>query len=69
MKKLISVTLLLLLSVTALFAADQGRKILDKASDRISVSKGFTASFTISSSKFTNAGTISVKGNKFCART
>lgn len=69
MKKLISITLLLLFSVTPLFAADQGRKILDKASDRISVSKGFTASFTISGSKFNNSGTISVKGNKFCART
>ena len=69
MKKLISITLLLLFFVTALFAADQGKKILDKASDKISVSKGFTASFTISGSKFNNSGTISVKGNKFCART
>lgn len=69
MKKFFSVNLLLLFSFTALFAADQGKKILDKASDRISVSKGFTASFTISSSKFNNSGTISVKGNKFCART
>lgn len=69
MKKFFSFTLLLLFSVTALFAADQGKKILDKASDRISVSKGFTANFTISSSKFNNSGTISVKGNKFCART
>jgi outer membrane lipoprotein-sorting protein len=69
MKKLVLITLLLLSSVTALFAADQGKKLLDKVSDRISVSKGFTASFTISSSKFNNSGTISVKGNKFCART
>ena len=69
MKKLISITLLLLFFVTALFAADQGKKILDKASDKISVSKGFTASFTISGSKFNNSGTISVKGTKFCART
>jgi outer membrane lipoprotein-sorting protein len=69
MKKILTITLLLLFSVTALFAADEGKKILDKAANKISVSKGFTANFTISSNKFSNSGNISVKGNKFCART
>jgi len=68
MKKFFSL-LLVTIMTTALFAADNGKKILDKASDKIAISKGFTASFNISGGKLNNSGTISVKGNKFCART
>ena len=50
-------------------AAD-ARRILDKAAAKVSIKSGATANFTITGNKMgTQSGTISIKGNKFCART
>ena len=70
MKKisLFAFTMLMLFCATTAMAADNGKKILDKVADKIAISKGFTANFTISGGKLNNSGTISVKGDKFCAR-
>lgn len=62
------------LSVAVAFAAGdtsaQARKILDKAASKVNISKGATASFTISGGKIGNqSGTINIKGNKFQAST
>ena len=65
---LFAFTLLMLFCTTTAIAADNGKKILDKASEKIAISKGFTANFSISGGKLNNSGTISVKGDKFCAR-
>ena len=60
--------MLMLFCATTVMAADNGKKILDKVADKIAISKGFTANFSISGGKLNNSGTISVKGDKFCAR-
>ena len=65
---LFAFTMLMLFCATTAMAADNGKKILDKVADKIAISKGFTANFTISGGKLNNSGTISVKGDKFCAR-
>ena len=65
---LFAFTMLMLFCATTVMAADNGKKILDKVADKIAISKGFTAKFSISGGKLNNSGTISVKGDKFCAR-
>lgn len=50
--------------------ASKAKQILDKTASLLSRKGGTTASFTISSANIGNvSGSISVKGNKFCART
>lgn len=61
----------LLLSTTLIFAqnATQARKILDKTASIISNKNGASANFSISGKYGNTSGTISIKGNKFNART
>ena len=49
--------------------ATQARKILDKTASIIGNNKGISASFSVSGKYGNSSGTISVKGNKFNART
>ncbi len=57
------------LSAFADNAAD-ARRVLDKAAAKINIKSGATANFTISGGNIgKQSGTISIKGNKFCART
>ncbi len=49
--------------------ASDARKILDKAAAKVNIKSGATANFTIKGGKINQAGTISIKGNKFNART
>lgn len=61
----------LLLSATLIFAqnATQARKILDKTASIIGNKNGASANFSISGKYGNTSGTISIKGNKFNART
>lgn len=71
MKKIIFL-FIAIFSVATVFAdnATEARRILDKAAAKINIKSGATASFSISGGKIgTQSGTISIKGNKFCART
>ena len=72
MKKLLSLIIALLTtaSIHAASNAATAKATLDKASAKIGLSKGVSASFTISGGSFgTQSGTIAIKGNKFNART
>lgn len=71
MKKITSLLIALLCMLTATAQnASEARSLLDKAAAKISIKSGATANFTISGGKLGNqSGTISVKGNKFNART
>jgi outer membrane lipoprotein-sorting protein len=46
-----------------------GTAILDRVASKINISKGASMSFSISSAKINQSGTIAVKGTKFCAKT
>ena len=64
--------LLVALFATAILAkgtAQQARTILDKAAAVVTSNGGATASFSMSGKYGNTSGTISVKGNKFCATT
>lgn len=73
MKKIISIItalFIITLSLSAKSTAADAKTILDKAAAKVNLSKGATASFTISGDKLgTQSGTISIKGNKFQAST
>lgn len=73
MKKIISIItalFIITLSLSAKSTAADAKAILDKAAAKVNLSKGATASFTISGDKLgTQSGTISIKGNKFQAST
>lgn len=71
MKKIV---LLCVMSVVAMFTmaqtSENAKKILDKTASIIGRKGGACATFKVSSSKYGNAnGTISIKGNKFHAKT
>lgn len=70
MKKLSLVFMLMLMSIS-IYAqnAAQARKILDKTSAVIGRKGGASANFTVSGKYGNSSGTISIKGNKFNART
>lgn len=70
MKRILFI-LSLLLSATLIFAqnATQARKILDKTASIIGNKNGASANFSISGKYGNTSGTISIKGNKFNART
>ena len=71
MKKIL--LLLITIFATVTVSADnsaEARRVLDKAAAKVSIKSGATANFSISGGKIgTQSGTISIKGNKFCART
>lgn len=73
MKKLILIIVSILftsLLTNAASSTTQARKTLDKAANKVALSKGASAQFTISGNSFgKQSGTIAVKGNKFNART
>ena len=70
MKKLSLVFMLMLMSIS-IYAqnAAQARKILDKTAAVIGRKGGASANFTVSGKYGNSSGTISIKGNKFNART
>lgn len=70
MKKLSLVFMLMLMSIS-IYAqnATQARKILDKTAAVIGRKGGASANFTVSGKYGNSSGTISIKGNKFNART
>lgn len=70
MKKLSLVFMLILMSIS-IYAqnAAQARKILDKTAAVIGRKGGASANFTVSGKYGNSSGTISIKGNKFNART
>lgn len=61
----------LLLLATTMFAqnAEQARKVLDKTAAIVSNKTGASANFTISGKYGNSSGSISIKGQKFMART
>ena len=63
--------LALVLSFTLAFAQGDGaaRKSLDKVVSKMALAKGATANFTMTGDKMNTSGSISIKGNKFCAKT
>ncbi|MCR4854131.1 MAG: outer-membrane lipoprotein carrier protein LolA [Prevotella sp.] len=64
------ITILLLLLATFLgIQAQTARTILDRTSAVVSNKSGATAKFTMSGKYGNASGTISIKGNKFCAHT
>lgn len=72
MKKLLSLFILFSLTLTSAFAdnASDARKVLDKTASMVVKKGGAVASFSISGGKIgKQSGTISIKGNKFCAST
>lgn len=70
MKRIAIIILTSLLTMTAFAdSAKDARKILDKTAALITKSGGAKASFSISGGKVNQAGTIAIKGNKFCATT
>lgn len=70
MKKLSLVFMLMLMTIS-IYAqnAAQARKILDKTATVIGRKGGASANFTMSGKYGNSSGTISIKGNKFNART
>lgn len=63
-------TILFAITVQAENTGTIARKTLDKAANKVGLTKGASADFTISGSKLgTQSGTIAIKGNKFNART
>ena len=70
MKKL-SIVFIALLAAIGIYAqnAAQARKILDKTAAVIGRKGGASANFSISGKYGASSGTISIKGNKFNART
>lgn len=70
MKKLSLVFMLMLMPIS-IYAqnATQARKILDKTAAVIGRKGGASANFTVSGKYGNSSGTISIKGNKFNART
>lgn len=74
-KRLTTIILILLAVFTLSVSAGnnnsaEARKLLDKATAKININKGATASFSISGDKMgTRTGTITIKGNKFQAST
>lgn len=72
MKRLLSLFILFTMALTSTFAdnASDARKLLDKTAALVVKKGGAVASFTISGGKIgKQSGTISIKGNKFCAST
>lgn len=72
MKRLLSLFILFSLALTSTFAdnASDARKLLDKTATMVVKKGGAVASFTISGGKIgKQSGTISIKGDKFCAST
>lgn len=72
MKRLLSLFILFTMALTSTFAdnASDARKLLDKTATLVVKKGGAVASFTISGGKIgKQSGTISIKGNKFCAST
>lgn len=72
MKRLLSLFILFSLALTSTFAdnASDARKLLDKTAAMVVKKGGAVASFTISGGKIgKQSGTISIKGDKFCAST
>lgn len=68
----IFVALIMSLATLTISAADtsaQAKKILDKAAAKVNLKNGAQMNFSISGSKINQSGTITVKGNKFNART
>ena len=64
------IALLVALSAKAANTSDTARKTLDKAASKIGLTKGVSASFTITGGNFgKQSGIIAIKGNKFNART
>ena len=73
MKKILSLLLVLLaglITVSAASSASDTRKILDKAAQKVNLSKGASANFTIKGGNWgATSGTLAVKGKKFQATT
>lgn len=68
----ILVALIMSLATLTISAADtsaQAKKILDKAAAKVNLKSGAQMNFSISGGKINQSGTITVKGNKFNART
>lgn len=70
MKKIVSIVLLLVLCTCVSIAAKpDAMKILDKAAAKININRGVRMNFSVTSSKFSQKGTLTVKGQKFHANT
>ena len=74
MRKTLYTFILLFLSALTISAAGDNssaaRKVLDKAASKVNLNKGATANFSISGGNVgTRTGSITIKGNKFIART
>ncbi len=72
MKKILFIAVMLMTAVMTVMAdnSSTARATLDKAAAKVNISKGATASFTISGGGFgSQQGTISIKGKKINART
>lgn len=69
--KRLSLILLTILLATGIYAqnAAQARKILDKTAAIVGRKSGASANFSVSGKYGNTSGTISIKGNKFNART
>lgn len=70
MRKSLIITILMLMTIAVNAQnATQARKILDKTAAVISRKGGASASFSTSGKYGNTSGSISIKGNKFCAST
>lgn len=69
MKRLYILSLLMLACVSMGAQNNQARQILDKTAAVVGHKGGATASFSMSGKYGDAAGTIAIKGNKFCAQT
>lgn len=73
MKRFILSIIAMVMTTLTIAAADtsaQATKILDKAAAKVNIKNGAVANFTINGGKLGNkSGSISIKGNKFNART
>lgn len=67
MKKLFSIIMLMMLCMGA--SADNAKAILDQTAAIVGRKGGSQAQFTINGPKINAAGTIYIKGSKFCAKT
>mgnify|MGYP002621661873 CR=1 FL=1 len=67
MKRLYMISFLVLACITV--GAQDARQILDKTAAVVGYKGGASASFTMSGKYGEASGTISIKGNKFCAQT
>lgn len=57
------------LTISAANTSAEAKKVLDKAAAKVNLKNGAQMNFSISGSKINQSGTITVKGNKFNART